>query len=304
MPAEGIQHRSHKRRLTFVLVPEGESKKTRTLSIGRPLLFGLISLAVLLVVACTLVIVVFTPAGTYLPIPNPELENRYGKRIVQIQEQLRSLSSEMVMLQEYNLRLRKVLGESVAHAESSYSAGRIGTRNVAPGVAARDAASGSTTGARAPMQPSIDDVMMDPGVARISGPGRLADSRNYENFPLSLPTLGYFTREFSSAQGHFGIDIAGKEGSPILAAASGVVTFADWTYDYGYVLQISHPGGYMTVYKHNMSLLKSPGSVVKRGEIIGLLGNTGQISSGPHLHFEVWRDGLVLDPNNYLIASE
>ena len=98
------------------------------------------------------------------------------------------------------------------------------------------------------------------------------------------------------------MDIAGQRGTPVQAPGDGVVLFAGWTYDDGNMLIIAHGGGYLTVFKHNQSLLKSALSGVKRGEPIALLGTSGRTSLGPHLHFEVWKNGLPQDPNEYLLV--
>jgi murein DD-endopeptidase MepM/ murein hydrolase activator NlpD len=304
MPSENTQHRTGRERTTFILVPGGESRQTRSISISRAGIVGAVLFAVLLVVGLTLFVVVYTPVGTVLPIPNPELENKYGRRIVEIQEQLRSLTAEMVVIQEYNLRLRKVLGENVTSAESSYRAlGSVGALKPLAQIS-RDSLANMEGFVR-----RQDATVSNQSLSTLNGGAspahvRQAELKSADNFPLTLPTLGYFTREYSTVLGHLGVDIAGKEGSPVVAAAAGKVVFADWTYDYGYQMIVAHGEGYMTVYKHNQALLKTVGSVVKRGEMIALLGNTGWTSRGPHLHFEVWQDGTALDPNNYLITSQ
>jgi murein DD-endopeptidase MepM/ murein hydrolase activator NlpD len=121
------------------------------------------------------------------------------------------------------------------------------------------------------------------------------------SLPLQLPASGYVTRGFEPTRGHLGIDIAGKQGSPVVAAADGYILFAGWTYEAGNMLILAHGGGYFTFYKHNQSLLKSANSFVKHGEPIALLGNTGAMSHGPHLHFEVWKDGAACDPSEYVL---
>lgn len=304
MPSETTQHRTGKERTTFILVPGGESRQTRSITIGTAGIVGTVLFALLLVVGLTLLVIVYTPVGSMLPISNPELENRYGRRIVEIQEQLRSLTAEMVVIQEYNLRLRKVLGENVTSAESSYKAlGTVGALKPLAQIS-RDSLANMRGFVRR-QDATVSDQSSGASNAGVSPVHvRQAELKNADNFPLTLPTLGYFTREYSTAQGHLGVDIAGKEGSPVVAAAAGEVVFADWTYDYGYQMIIAHGEGYMTVYKHNQALLKTVGSVVKRGEMIALLGNTGWTSRGPHLHFEVWQDGTALNPNNYLITSQ
>jgi len=119
--------------------------------------------------------------------------------------------------------------------------------------------------------------------------------------PLLLPTDGYLSQGFDPAQGHYGMDFAGKRGTPVYAAGDGIVVFSGWTYEDGNMVILAHGGGYMTVYKHTQVVLKGGRGQVRRGEAIALLGTSGKTSLGPHLHFEVWKDGSPQDPNQYLL---
>ena len=120
----------------------------------------------------------------------------------------------------------------------------------------------------------------------------------------SLPPLsGTLSRGFDAASGHFAIDIAAAEGTPVRSVGDGYVTFADWTQAGGYTIAVQHASGYLSVYKHNARLLKRAGERVRSREVVALSGNTGEITSGPHLHFELWRDGLAQDPASFLILS-
>lgn len=124
-----------------------------------------------------------------------------------------------------------------------------------------------------------------------------------ENIPSIPPIQGFVTQRLGEKgvfirRGHHGIDIVAKEGEPILASASGVVVFSDWTYKYGNLIIIYHRDGYFTHYAHNKQNFKVPLDQVERGEVIALVGNTGS-STGPHLHFEIWRDFIPVDPLDY-----
>ena len=123
---------------------------------------------------------------------------------------------------------------------------------------------------------------------------------------LRLPSLppvdGVPSRGFDAGRGHFGIDLAATEGTPVRAFADGYVVFADWTQGGGYTIAVQHPGGYLSVYKHNSRLQMRVGERVRVRETLALSGNTGEITSGPHLHFELWRDGLAQDPAAFLVA--
>ena len=120
------------------------------------------------------------------------------------------------------------------------------------------------------------------------------------DIPNHPPVRGYLTRSFSASESHqgpahHGVDIAAKEGSPVLAAADGLVLFADWTYRFGNLVLISHRSGYISIYGHNQVIFVRAGDRVQQGEPIALLGNSGQ-STAPHLHFEIWEDGSPVDP--------
>ena len=124
-----------------------------------------------------------------------------------------------------------------------------------------------------------------------------------DNIPSVAPIQGYVTQrmgnKFSIAQQkHGGIDIVSREGAPIKSSASGVVVFSGWTYEMGNLIIIHHGDGYFTHYGHNQINFKSQLDLVKKGEVIGLVGNTG-ISTGPHLHFEIWKNKQSIDPLIY-----
>ena len=124
-----------------------------------------------------------------------------------------------------------------------------------------------------------------------------------DNIPSVAPIQGYISQrmenKFSITDNrHGGIDIVAKQGTPIKASASGLVIFSGWTYEMGNLIIIHHGDGYFTQYGHNQQNLRFQLDMVKKGEVIGLVGNTG-ISSGPHLHFEIWKDNKSINPLIY-----
>jgi murein DD-endopeptidase MepM/ murein hydrolase activator NlpD len=119
-------------------------------------------------------------------------------------------------------------------------------------------------------------------------------------FVLINPIVGQVTSEFDYGIKHFGVDIAAPVNSPVKAIAKGTVVFAEWTIQTGYVVIIDHLYGLTSVYKHNNSGLVSQGDLVESGQVIALSGNTGELTTGPHLHFELWRDGSPANPEDYV----
>ena len=120
-------------------------------------------------------------------------------------------------------------------------------------------------------------------------------------FPSPPPVDGVLSRGFDAARGHLAVDYAATVGTPVRAVAGGHVVLADWTHDGGHTIAVQHPGGYLSVYKHNSRLLKRVGDRVRTQETIALSGDTGEVTSGPHLHVELWHDGLAQDPAAFLL---
>ncbi|MXY50236.1 MAG: M23 family metallopeptidase [Gemmatimonadetes bacterium] len=122
--------------------------------------------------------------------------------------------------------------------------------------------------------------------------------------PSIWPVAGWVTREFQSGEDsivatHFGLDVAARESTPVVSTADGIVTFADWDQNLGWLVKIDHGYDMSTYYGHNSRLRVDRGQAVRRGQIIALVGNTGR-STAPHLHYEVWKDDVPVDPRGYL----
>lgn len=125
--------------------------------------------------------------------------------------------------------------------------------------------------------------------------------KSASDFPTAPPVEGTFTRGYDPDVFHYGIDIATSKNQIITALADGTVVSSSWTISDGYVVVIQHAGGVISIYKHCSSITKKSGDIVLKGDIIGTTGDVGINSSGPHLHLEIWKDGLPQDPEMYLI---
>ena len=121
------------------------------------------------------------------------------------------------------------------------------------------------------------------------------------DFPAKSPVSGTKTRGYEPNEGHYGLDIATKENDEFTSVAEGTVISNSWTIDFGYVISVQHNDGLVSTYKHCSKLYKTKGEKVLKGDVLGLVGNKGVSSSGPHLHFEIWKNGVSKNPISYLI---
>ncbi len=121
-----------------------------------------------------------------------------------------------------------------------------------------------------------------------------------KNLHFFKPVKGIVTNKFDVKGKHPAVDIVAELNEPVLATLEGTVIIATWSLNTGYIIQVQHPNNLISVYKHNSSLLKETGDQVKAGEPIALIGNTGELSTGPHLHFELWHNGSPLNPEDYI----
>ena len=117
---------------------------------------------------------------------------------------------------------------------------------------------------------------------------------------FSTPIKGQITQQYDDQEKHFAVDIAVDQDTPVKAAADGTVIFKGFTADTGYVIVLEHGQGFTSIYKHNSSIYKEQGELVKSGEVIASAGSTGAFSTGAHLHFELWNDGYPVNPTNYI----
>ena len=130
--------------------------------------------------------------------------------------------------------------------------------------------------------------------------GDKAFSSSIGSYSFFTPLKGNVTSKFSTAQKHYGIDIVSNANEGIKSALDGTVVIANFTSETGYVIGVQHGNNLFTFYKHNSALLKSVGDYVKAGEVIAIIGNSGEFSSGPHLHFELWYNGTPVNPLDYI----
>ena len=115
------------------------------------------------------------------------------------------------------------------------------------------------------------------------------------------PLKGEITNRFDLKKGHYGIDVIASNNEAVKAILNGTVVYADWSPENGHVIQLQHAQNLVSIYKHNSFLLKKTGDLVKAGDAVAIVGNSGELSTGPHLHFELWHNGIPLDPEKFVV---
>jgi len=161
-----------------------------------------------------------------------------------------------------------------------------------------------TNGLKNILNPSGRKLNLEEGTPAINNEVLLSQENN-NNINLSelylMPPLkGSVSAPFNLQKNHLGVDLVAPKNTPVKSILSGVVLNSDWSIKTGNTISIQHNNDLVSVFKHNSKLLKKTGDVVKKGEAIAIIGNTGELSTGPHVHFEMWNKGLAVDPEHYL----
>lgn len=267
-----------------------EEKREWELTKGRLFVYG-VFYTFMIAIAVTLLIF-YTPLKTFVPgYPNPNVTQKIKRLDRQNLLQIDELLAELERKDNYINNILSVLkGEIETLSTDSAEVRRTKTRINFP-TSEKDSILRAKVEAEEKI--NIRSTRAYENKGGISSP-------SFAHVVFFKPIEGRLTNKFSQKEGHLGIDIIAPSDEPVKATLEGTVVFSSWTPDNGYVMQIQHPNNLISVYKHNAVLLKSVGEYVTAGEPIAFIGNTGELSEGPHLHFELWRSGTPINPENYL----
>lgn len=269
------------RQVTVVLWDEDETQEPKAFSFIPKYLFVSVSLIGFLLVVFTIVTFRFTPLGLII-LDYEEFALR--NEIVAITQRVIALQDSLDRREE---QLKGIQDVIINRVDTSFQVGL--TRNFQGVQPLEPEILQNTSPATATDFLQIMELNFDTGI--VENPG----------FPSEPPVSGTFTQGFDLISGHYGIDIASTIGEPVKVVADGVVLNADWTLNYGFVVIVQHARGFVTVYKHTQSPMVEVGDFVQKGAILANVSNSGMISTGAHLHFELWQNGQPIDPINYLL---
>ncbi len=275
------QRLTNKFRLVVLNEDTFEERLSFKLTILNIFVFGGVFSIVL--VLLTSVLIAYTPIREYIPGYAP---TESKKDVAKLVYETDSLKNRLQLLENYTKALIPILSGEHPISEVDFDSLKLNSK---------------------PIQ--VDDKMLNAS-KNDSIFREKVDSK--DRFPLFdkaedkvdivffAPITGNITQDFDVTNKHFAIDIAQKTGTPVKAIEDGRVIFSEWTTETGYVVIIEHGTGFISVYKHNGVLLKKQGDFVKSGEAIATVGSTGELTTGPHLHFELWYNGYPVNPTNYI----
>ncbi|MCK6648368.1 MAG: M23 family metallopeptidase [Bacteroidia bacterium] len=258
-----------------------ENFSLRLTPLGFFILLGSITIVMTLLVTS---IIAFTPLREYIP----------GYADVTMRRELVKLSLKSDSL-ELSLFERTAFMENITNVLKG---------NIKPDSTQNQPTSGKKQG-ELPMNSSAKENELKKNIEAQDqyslAYGNQSNKNGISNFFFFSPLKGVVSDQFKAKEKHFGIDIVGPENEAIKATLDGTVILASWSSETGYTITVQHSNNLISVYKHNSALLKKAGDYVKAGEPIAIIGNTGEQTTGPHLHFELWYNGNAINPQDYMV---
>ncbi|SEK78229.1 Peptidase family M23 [Aquimarina amphilecti] len=266
----------------LVILNEDTFEERISFKLTRLNVFVLLMITSIVLVSCTTILIAFTPLREYIPGYSSTSLNQKATRLVSTAD---SLETVLSVNQEYYNSIKKVLTGDVKTVEFDIDSA-VQSQKLNPD--------------EVDLNPSEQDIKLREEVSREDKYSLFESEKSSTDFSLFPPVKGSITSKYNVNEKHYAIDVAVPKDTPIKAAAAGTVIFAEWTSETGHVIILEHGNSLLTVYKHNASLTKQQGELVKSGEVIATAGSTGELSTGPHLHFELWRDGYPTDPSKFI----
>ena len=270
----------HKYRLVVLNEDTFEEQFAMKLTRLNVFIFGATSAIILILL--TTAFIAFTPLREYIPgYTSPTLQ----EKAVTLEKKTDSLYQITKMNDRYISSIKKVLnGEAAFESIDKDSIFASINPNLDPMA----------------LNTSKADSLLRAQVENEDKYNLFQSATSVKNFVFFPPLKGTVSSEYDSKLQHYAVDIVVSENTPVKAVAEGRVVLASWTSDSGYVIIIDHGNQILSVYKHNAALTKKQGDFVKAQEVIASSGSSGQLSTGPHLHFELWNDGNPIDPTTLI----
>jgi len=269
----------HKYRL--VVLNEDTFEERYAIKLNRLNVFVLVTLSSILLVGFTTILIAYTPLREYIPGYS---STSLKKKATELTYKADSLQQQLLYNDRYYASIKKVLTGDVSSSEFNRD-------SIIEAAKAKDIEA---------VFPNKEDSLLRVKADKEDKYNLFDSETNSSNFVLFPPVNGTISEGYNLEEKHFAVDVVIPETTPVKSTADGIVIFAEWTVSTGYVIIVEHSNELISIYKHNGSITKVQGDLVKAGEVIALSGNTGELSTGPHLHFELWSKGYPIDPTNFI----
>ncbi|MEP5131236.1 M23 family metallopeptidase [Nonlabens ulvanivorans] len=269
-------------RYRMVVLNDDTFEERFSLNLTRLNVFIVTVLSAIILIGLTTVLIAFTPLREFIP---GYASTKLTKDVITLESKTDSLLTSIQLQQQKYDRIQMVLSGNITAAEYARidSIAKVETANQE----------------NLPI-PIEEDSLLREEVDREDKFNVIEGATSRTNFIFFTPVTGTISDGFNAEKKHYAVDITSAANSPVKAAADGTVIFAGWSTDTGNTILMEHSYGVITVYKHMATLSKKQNDQVQAGEVIGIVGNTGELTNGPHLHFELWMDGYPQDPTNFI----
>jgi len=266
----------------LVILNEDTFEERLSFKLTRLNVFVLLALSSIFIVVSTTILIAFTPLKEYIPGYS---STALKKKATILNYKTDSLEKVIAINERYFESIKKVLHGELSsldfNKDSIVEAAKLDVRDI-------------------DLAPIKEDSLLREKVDKEDKYNLFESAISKASFILFPPANGTISAPYNAKEKHYAVDIVLAKNTPIKSTADGIVIFAEWTTKTGHVIIVEHSHGLISVYKHNASLTKEQGDLVKAGEVIAMSGNTGELSSGPHLHFELWSDGYPINPTNFI----
>ncbi len=281
------QNKNLRNKFRFVVLNDVTFEEKFSLSLTRTNVWIFLSVIAFTLIFLTAAAIIYTPLKYFIPGFG---DYNYRSQIIQLEFKTDSLQNELDSRALWLENLMNVANDSIAP-----------NRPAKPQQAGNDKSQQKIDEAGQEERELREEVEDAENYSLSYGAGQNSGAVDeVKQMHLMDPVEGYVTEEYDAMKEHFGVDIAAKQDAPVKAVLDGKVIADAYTLETGYVITVQHANDLVSIYKHNSKLLKKTGAYIKAGEVIAVVGNTGELSTGPHLHFELWHKGRSLNPKDYI----
>ncbi len=270
----------HKYRL--VILNESTFEEKISFKLSRLNVFVTGTLCIIGLIALTTLLIAFTPLREYIPgYSSTKLKRQATELTYRTDSLVNTLNYTNRYLNNIRMVLKGDIENNGINRDSLFEQFKLDPSSV-------------------DLSPIKEDSLLRAEVA-LEDKYNLFERNSYNTDLILFPPLsGTLSETYNREKKHFAVDVVAPKDTPIKSVANGIVIFAEWTAETGYVIIVEHKEGLLSVYKHNGSLNKSQGDIVRSGEVIASVGNTGEYTTGPHLHFELWDNGDPVNPLDFI----